>query len=51
MSDTEDVPMDDAPALDKGKGPALDAPGQSAAFGDDNLPWCAAPAAPSHGKR
>lgn len=46
MSDTEDILMDDEPVpstFDKGKGKALDAPGQSASFGEDNLPWYAIP--------
>jgi hypothetical protein len=48
MSDDEDVMMDDEPipTLDKGKGKALDPPGQSAPYGEDNLPWCASTSAP-----
>jgi hypothetical protein len=48
MSDDEDVMMDDEPipTLDKGKGKALDPPGQSAPYGEDNLPWCASTLAP-----
>jgi hypothetical protein len=43
MSDDEDVMMDvePIPTLDKGKGKALDPPGQSAPYGEDNLPWYA----------
>jgi hypothetical protein len=42
MSDSEDAAMDvdPIPSSAKGKGKAVDPPGNSAPYDDDNLPWC-----------